>query len=121
MADIKRLEERYGLVGAGGAPEPPRRARRRVRRRLLILRRIRYYLALTTGLLAVSAILAGSYAADDVQGRDFAGKYWRENLRSLSEFTPDEMFFGISTQAAITVTLVVIAAALWLSLAYRRR
>jgi hypothetical protein len=120
VADIKRLEQRYGLVGGGGAPEPPRRARRRVRRRL-IRRRIRYYLAVTTTLLAVSAIVAGSYTVDDMTGRDFAGKYWRENLRSLGTFAPEGLFFGVSTQAAITVTLVVIAAVLWLSLSVRRR
>lgn len=65
--------------------------------------------------------MAGSYQADDVQGRDFAGKYWRGHLRSLSDFTPEALFFGMSAQAAITVTLVVIAALLWLSLAVRRR
>ena len=120
MPDIKRLEQRYGLVGVGATPKSPRHRRRRVRHRLL-RRRIRYYLALTATLLAVSAIVAGSYPADDLQGRDFAGKYWREHLRSLSDFAPEALLFGISTQAAITVTLVVIAAALWLSLAYRRR
>jgi hypothetical protein len=120
MADIKQLEQRYGLGGAGGTPESPRRARRRLRRRL-IHRRIRYYLALTASLFATSAILAGSFSADDVQGRDFAGRHWREHLRSLTDYAPDALLLGLSTQAAITVTLVVIAAALWLSLAYRRR
>jgi hypothetical protein len=121
MADITQIEERYGLAGGGREPRSPRRARRRIRRRLLILRRVRYYLALTATLLAVSAMVAGSYGTDDVQGRDFAGQHWREHLRSLSDVAPPETVFGISAQAATTVTLVVIAAALWVSLAYRRR
>ena len=121
MPNIRQYEQRYGLAEGAATPRPEslRRRRRRLRS-LLIRRRIRYYLALTATLFAVSAIVAGSYSTGDVSGRDFTGRYWRQNLRNLSDFAPEALLFGMSTQAAITVALVVIAVALWLSLARRR-